>query len=109
MKPIKLTEAQMDDCLRLKSAPADFEGGADELRRIVKVMGDVAEWVNDCYTIAELIRLYQAHKACEWDYYPDQWSQEQRDAAAKYGTVPKFDDNGRPLTHVEKTLLGALK
>lgn len=87
-----------------------MDNGADELRRIVNVMNNTAEWALDGLSIAELIRMFTAHKACEWDYYPDQWTPSQRRKAAKFGTVPTFDEHGRPdLTTVEKALLGALK
>lgn len=124
MKPIKLTDAQMDAALGLRDAGINevtrmqgfpLHGDADELRRIVRVMDNTAEWALDGYSVAELIRMFTAHAACDWDYYPDQWTQDQRDAAARLGVVPTFDDNGVPtevdreLTHVEKTLLGALK
>lgn len=38
-------------------------------------------------------------RACEWDIYPDQWTQQQVDAVLASGTVPTFggDDGEHAL------------
>lgn len=74
-----------------------FLTGADQLRAIVRAMGDVPEWFNDRYSAQELVRIYSALFASEWDISPHEWAPEQVEAAARANVVPRFDDNGRPL------------
>ena len=72
-------------------------GGADLLRRIVANMDDTPEWFNDRYTAEELVRIYTAHLATDWDMGPHRWASAQVAEAARAGVVPKFDNEGRPL------------
>jgi hypothetical protein len=73
--------------------------GAEELRRIVRVMGDVRESFNDRFSAEQLLVIYRAHQACGWDYYPDQWTEGQVQAALR-GVLPKWDDGERPIEGV---------
>ncbi len=70
--------------------------GIELLRRAVALFNDTREDAIDGYSPAELMRIAEAHAQSGWDAYPDQWSKAQRDAAAKHGTVPRFNDNGEP-------------
>jgi len=63
------------------------------LRRVADMCDRSPETFNQRFTIAELVRLWQVSQLCEWDYYPDQWSAEQVEAALGDGAVPTFDEN----------------
>lgn len=78
--------------------------GADELRQIVRAMNDTRESAMDGYSAPEIVRMFQCMQRSGWDFYPDQWTKGQRDAAALLGHVPKFDDDGRPLVLPSETV-----
>jgi hypothetical protein len=69
--------------------------GAEELRRIVRAMNDTRESFNDRFSAEELVAIYRAMFASGWDYYPDQWSEEQVQAALR-GIAPSWDDAEQP-------------
>lgn len=77
-----------------------FEGysGADLLRHIVRNMDTTAEYANDDLAIDEIVAIHIALLMSEWDFYPDQWTEAQKQAAIRYGEPPRFDDQTeRPL------------
>lgn len=76
--------------------------GADLLRLIVENMNTTNEWANDDRSVAELINIGLAHLLGEWDKYPDEWTPEQREAAALYREPPRFDRNERPLPPLKR-------
>lgn len=63
--------------------------GAEELRKAVNVINNMRESFNDRYTAAQLLTLWRAFHACEWDIAPDEWSQRQIYEALR-GIVPQF-------------------
>lgn len=71
--------------------------GIEALRYCVRLFNDTREDAIDGYTPRELLRIAAAHQSSGWDIYPDQWSKQQRDRAAKYGTTPTFSDRGEPI------------
>jgi hypothetical protein len=64
----------------------------DYLRRMVKCFDHNNESMNQRFSIPELLNIWSAWTQCEYDYYPDQWSEEQLLAAANDGTIPEFED-----------------
>lgn len=70
--------------------------GADTLRIIVRNMDNTTEDLNTRFTVAELIAIYSAHLASEWDFYPDQWEERQIQEAIQ-GKVPRWDASERPI------------
>lgn len=76
--------------------------GADLLRLIVQNMNATNEWANDNWSATELINIGTAHLLGEWDKYPDEWSREQREAAARYREPPRFDEQERPLPPLKR-------
>lgn len=68
----------------------------EEMRAMVRAFDNLSENFNDRYTLPELITIWRAWRACEWDYYPDQWSKDQIHAVLRLGVVPRFTDDGKP-------------
>lgn len=77
---------------------AEELSGIELMRAAVAYFNGCRESNQDDYTPAELIRFYQAVVACEWTFSSDEWTQEQRDAAAKHGIVPTFEEHDDELT-----------
>jgi hypothetical protein len=76
--------------------------GPDLLRRIVANMDATNEGLNQQFGALELVAIYSAHLAAEWDLYPDQWTIDQLRAAAFFGEVPRWTLNGEPLPPVDR-------
>ena len=68
--------------------------GANELRAIVRAMDNENEGFNDRYTAEELVAIYRALFASEWDISPSRWSAAQVEAALR-GETPTWDEQGR--------------
>lgn len=66
------------------------ECGIDQLRRTVKLLDACNETFNQEWTAEQLLKIGVAMRACGWDIYPDQWTQQQVDAVLEHGTVPTF-------------------
>lgn len=47
------------------------------------------------WTAEEWLKLYDAYKVIDWDFTPDEWT-EQQVADALAGLVPQWDDNENP-------------
>lgn len=69
----------------------------DGLRSMVNLFNNCNETFNQRFTIEDLVKLYKAYKASEWDIPPDQWTEFQVRAALKYGTPPEWDENENPI------------
>jgi len=67
--------------------------GIEELRKAVRLFNMCSETINERFTPPQLLRIAAACRACTHDYLPDQWSDEQLQAAADHGTVPVFEDD----------------
>ena len=70
--------------------------GMETLRHMVKFFNNCAESFLDKYSIEELIKIYAAWEASEWDFYPDCWTADQV-AGALVGIVPQWDENEKPI------------
>lgn len=65
--------------------------GIDILRNAVGYFNTCRESFNQRYTAEQLIKIYTAGVLGEWDVYPDQWTNQQVDAAINEGKSPKFE------------------
>jgi len=70
--------------------------GMEFLRNMVRAFDGCREDVLDRFTVEELIAIRRAWLASGWEFYPDQWSDAQIDAALR-GIPPKWDDNEQPI------------
>lgn len=70
--------------------------GAEELRLIVKNLDLTEEGFNDRFTAEQLLQLGRMHLACEWDIFPDDWTDRQV-AEALAGKPPQWDGNEKPV------------
>lgn len=70
--------------------------GAEELRKVVRVLDDMREDFSDRFTAEQLLQLVRMLWRSDWDIYPDHWSERQIEAALR-GTAPVFDEHGRPV------------
>lgn len=64
----------------------------EALRAVVQLCDRSPESFNERFTIAELVQLWAVARACDWDFDPHQWSEDQIEAALQEGEVPEFDD-----------------
>lgn len=71
--------------------------GIEELRTLVKAYDYQSEGFNLAYSTEELLAIFRAHRACEWDFYPDQWEPRQVDDAINGAIVPRWREvKGEP-------------
>lgn len=70
---------------------------SDYLQTAINVMRNTKSDLVDQYTPLEWLALYDAYHACGWDFTPDQWTDEQRNAAIDHGIIPRWDRNEKPL------------
>lgn len=68
----------------------DHESGADELRRMVRVLNMCREDAIDGYTAEELVILVRACWASDWDVLPDDLSEAQASAVLDLGAPVMF-------------------
>jgi hypothetical protein len=63
--------------------------GIEQLRKLVGIFNRCNESFLDPFTPEQLLKLYAAHVASEWDFYPDQWAARQVREALR-GVTPKW-------------------
>lgn len=74
--------------------------GIELLRCAVRAFGDCREDFLHGWSAGELIAIYEVWRECEWDIYPDEWSERQvKEAIA--GRVPQWLDEATPV-HTDK-------
>lgn len=66
------------------------ETGIERLRIAVSIFDRCRESFLEPFSARDLLRIYDAHMQCEWDLYPDQWTDRQVDEAVRLEFVPKF-------------------
>lgn len=71
--------------------------GIEELRRTVKLFDICNETFNEQFTAEQLLVLYRLHIQSGWDIPPDQWTENQIEAALAMYVVPKWNDNEEPI------------
>lgn len=69
--------------------------GIKQLRDAVGAFSRVKEDFLTRFTCAQLLTLWRAWKASEWDFYPDTWEERQVNRALT-GIVPTWDKDERP-------------
>lgn len=69
---------------------SDERFGIDELRGAVALFGNCNETFNQRFTADQLVALWRAYKASEWDFTPDRWQPRQVEEALA-GKVPEWD------------------
>jgi hypothetical protein len=82
----------------VKAAPARVRvqrSGADLLRLIVRHMDATRESFNDRFSARQLITIYSAMLASDWDFYPDTWTARQVREALR-GFPPKWNGDEQP-------------
>jgi len=84
---------------RTKHASGRPYTGAEELRRCVAMCDAMPEDFNDKFTSSQLLQLWRAHIASDWEFLPHQWSARQRAEALSSGggMVPRWDDSEQPI------------
>lgn len=70
--------------------------GGEELRDLDTLYQHTPEGFSDQFTLDQLIKIWRAQRASEWDFTPDMWTRRQVKEALK-GKVPRWDDNERPV------------
>lgn len=80
------------------NAKHDLElDGISELRAAVRLLNGANESFNQRFTAEQLLQLCRMHRASQWDYYPDCWSERQVQEALA-GRPPEWDNvAGEPL------------
>jgi hypothetical protein len=66
--------------------------GPDQIRRMTNTINMCKEDFNQEYSAEELMKIVRACWLSEWDILPDQWTQQQIDAALEHGTPPEFEE-----------------
>lgn len=75
---------------------SDERFGIDELRGAVALFGNCNESFNQLHTAEDLVKLWRAYKASEWDFAPDVWTKRQVEEALA-GKAPEWDAGEDPL------------
>lgn len=68
--------------------------GIELLRYAVHMLSSSKEDVNMRFSAPQLLRIADAVQKCEWDFYPDQWSERQLQECVQFGMTPKWEDKG---------------
>jgi hypothetical protein len=55
--------------------------GIEELRIAVRLFNNCRESFNERYTAEQLLLLYRAYARSDWDITPDEWADDELDAA----------------------------
>ncbi len=72
--------------------------GIELLRYAVKLFNDCNETFNQRFTGTQLLTIADCMQRCEWDIYPDQWTERQVQECIQFGMVPKWEDkSGDPI------------
>lgn len=72
------------------------DNGADEMRLIVRNIGNCRQSFVDQFTAEQLLQLFRMQLASGWDFYPDQWEARQVSEALQ-GVAPAWDNDETPL------------
>ena len=79
--------------------------GIELLRYAVHMLDSSREGVNQRFTAPQLLRIADAVQRCEWDMYPDQWSEQQLQDCIQFGIIPKwkYDEKGNLVPVYDQT------
>jgi hypothetical protein len=70
--------------------------GIELLRYAVRLFSRCNETFNQQFDEQTLLKIAATHKACEWDFYPDQWTDRQLSDLFHDGKIPEWDKNEQP-------------
>lgn len=79
-----------------KNPPADPECAIDELRKMVRNFDSNSETFNQRFSMSQLIQIHRMWMASEWDFYPDQWTEQQVQEALT-GHPPQWNEAEEPV------------
>lgn len=65
--------------------------GIDLLRYAVKLFESNNESINQRFSAEELLRIADCMQKCEWDIWPDQWTERQLQECIQFGIVPQWE------------------
>lgn len=68
------------------------EFGIDELRSAVQAFDYCEETFLQQFSAEDLLKIRRVWKKCDWDLFPDQWTNQQTEEAIKDGKVPDFEE-----------------
>jgi hypothetical protein len=68
----------------------------EDLRRLISWCNCQSESFLEAFTLPQLVKLYNAHQLCAWDFPPDRWNQKQIKAVINRGEVPDWEDINKP-------------
>lgn len=71
--------------------------GIELLRFAVNALSYNRESVNERFSATELLNIAECYRACEWDFFPDQWTEDQLLAAAHGRIIPQWDMHANPI------------
>lgn len=77
--------------------------GIEELRRAVELLDRNNEGSNAGFSAEELLNIARACWASGWDVWPDEWTSQQVEAAAKDKTPPRFEERPNGLHALDVT------
>lgn len=70
--------------------------GAEEMRSAVRLFDSCSESFLDRFTAEQLILIWRAWHASDWDVRPDLWSERQVQASLN-GAAPRWDNDMNPV------------
>jgi hypothetical protein len=73
----------------------DAMSAIEDLRGVVRLFDGCREGFNERFSAPQLIKLWRAYKASDWDYAPDQWTPRQVREALR-GIPPQWDEDCKP-------------
>lgn len=65
--------------------------GIDLLRYAVRLLDDCNETFNQRWSASQLIRIAEAMQKCEWDFFPHQWTERQKQECVQFGITPQWE------------------
>lgn len=76
--------------------PDDAECAIDELRKMVRNFDSNNETFNQRFSMSQLIQIHRMWMASEWDFHPDEWTEQQVQEALA-GHPPQWDQDEKPV------------
>lgn len=71
--------------------------GIELLRYAVRMLNRCNESVNQRFTAPQLIRIAEGVQRSEWDFYPDEWTDQQLQECAQFGITPTWEDKNNEV------------
>jgi hypothetical protein len=81
--------------MRLADIPNKVTG-IELIRRASNLFSNGSSNFADSFDTDQLLKIAQAYIACEWDFHPDKWEDQQVFDLLVYGKIPEWDDDEKP-------------